>query len=56
MFAGGGTVERNDANVIRQPVCDALWHSGIFWNAPPTSLPFGTGTTVPIRIADTSFD
>ena len=37
--AGGGTVERNDEKVMRQPVSDGLRHSGTFLNVPPTSLP-----------------
>src|SRR6516165_12325592 len=53
VLAGGGTVDRNDAKEMRHPSCDAVWHSGMCWNAPPTSLPFSTGTTVPIKMADT---
>src|SRR5207248_1602706 len=45
-FDGGGIVDRNDAYVTTQPVCDAVWHRGMCWNAPPTSFPFGTGRLV----------
>ena len=41
---------------MRQPVCSAARQSGMLLNAPPTSLPFGTATFVPSRIADTSRD
>jgi hypothetical protein len=40
VLAGGGIVERNDAYVMTQPICDADVHSGTCWNDPPTSLPF----------------
>src|SRR4029079_14847073 len=56
VLAGGGTVDRNDANVMTHPVCVAAWQSGTCWNDPPTSFPFGTASVVPSRIADTSFD
>src|SRR5262245_20258401 len=49
--AGGGEVERNDANVMTQPSCSGVRHSGTFWNVPPTSAPCGTATEVPISIA-----
>src|SRR5207249_1932645 len=54
VFAGGGTVDRNDAYVMTQPVCVAAWHNGTCANVPPTSLPFGTAIVVPSRIAETS--
>ena len=56
VLAGGGMVERNDANVITHPVCDAERQSGTCWNEPPTSFPFGTPMVVPSRIAETIRD
>ena len=38
---------------MAQPVWLADWQSGMCWNAPPTSWPCGTGSTVPIRMAET---
>src|SRR5213076_1227456 len=55
-LAGGGAVDRNDAYVMTHPVSDAEWQSGTCRNAPPTSLPRGTGSVVPSRTADTSRD
>jgi len=34
VLAGGGTVDRNDANVMTHPVCVAVWQSGTCWNDP----------------------
>src|SRR5262249_5801677 len=56
VFAGGGTFERNDANVITHPSCDAERHSGTCLKAPPTSFPFGPSIVVPIIIADSMRD
>src|SRR5262245_22713244 len=56
VLAGGGTVDRNDAYVITQPVCDAVWQRGTFLKLPPTSFPLGTSIVVPSRMADTSRD
>src|SRR5439155_16266109 len=56
VFAGGGTVERNDAYVTRHPVWVAEWQSGMCWKEPPTSFPRGTATVAPSRSADTSLD
>src|SRR5262245_26886899 len=56
VFAGGGTVERNDAYVITQPDCVAEWHKGTCWNEPPTSFPRGTARLTPNRTAETILD
>jgi hypothetical protein len=40
---------------MTQPVCVAEWQSGICWNAPPTSFPFGTARLVPSSSAETIF-
>src|SRR6476620_7503314 len=49
----GGGVWSNDENAITQPTCDALWHAPKCWKSPPTSLPVGTITSPPSRIAET---
>src|SRR5262245_30056170 len=56
VLSGGGIVERNDAYANTQPVCDVERQTGTFLNAPPASLPFGTGRLVPSRSAETSRD
>src|SRR6478672_1005350 len=53
VLAGGGIVERNDAYVMTHPVWVAEWQSGTCWNEPPTSLPLGTESVVPSRMAET---
>src|SRR6185369_7612147 len=54
LFAGGGAVARNEAYVITQPMSRRPWHSGMLAKSPPMSLPAGTCTLVPSRIAETS--
>src|SRR5215467_7489468 len=52
VFAGGGAVDRKEEKLITHPVCDPDRHSGTCSKAPPTSLPRGTASVAPARIAE----
>ena len=52
--ASSGGVSLKVEKAITQPVCLSDLQSGVFLKVPPTSLPFGTVTLPPSRIAEIS--
>src|SRR5205823_2033364 len=54
LVAVGSELARNDAYAITQWVWPGERHSGTDVKSPPTVLPAGTCSRVPIRIAETS--